>query len=106
MFCGMYIPIWIYTALLLGGGFMGYLKKDSLPSLIMGVVFSLFLTVFTYHYSKGKKWAGSWLLMTVLVLDSFFSWRYIKTHSLMPAGLFTILSSILLVIIYLQIKKR
>lgn len=102
----MYVAIWIYTALLLGGGIIGYLKKGSIPSLVMGVVFSLLLTFFTVQYSKRKKWASSWLLLTVLILDFFFSWRYIKTQALMPAGIFTVLTSILLVIIYLQTKKR
>jgi uncharacterized membrane protein (UPF0136 family) len=102
----MYIAIWLYTALLLGGGVMGYLKKGSLMSLVMGVVFSLLISLWTVLHAKGRKWAGSWLLLTVLVLDSFFSWRYIKTEALMPAGIFTILSSILLIIIYLQIKNR
>jgi uncharacterized membrane protein (UPF0136 family) len=101
----MYISIFIYTALLLVGSFIGYYKAGSIASLVMGLAFSLFLTLFTLQYRKGKNWAGQMLLLTVLVLDCFFSWRFIKTHALLPAGLLTVLSSILLVIIYLRIKK-
>lgn len=101
----MVISIFIYTTLLLIGGVMGYVKAGSVMSLVMGVVFSLFLTIFVIQFKQGKSWAGQCLLLTVLILDGFFSVRYIKTQALMPAGLFTVLSSILLVIIYLSTKK-
>ncbi len=101
----MYISIFIYTALLFAGGIMGYVKSGSVMSLAMGTLFSLFLTLFTLQYQRGKRWAGQCLLLTVLLLDGFFSVRYLKTQALMPAGLFTVLSSILLVIIYLRTKK-
>ncbi len=102
----MYILTFIYTSLLLIGSFIGFYKAGSAASLMMGLIFSFFLVVFTLLYKKGKNWAGQCLLLTVLALDSFFSWRYVKTHALMPAGVFTILSSILLVVIYLHINKR
>lgn len=101
----MYISTFIYIILLLTGSFIGYYKAGSCASLAVGLPFSALLTLFTLLYRKGKKWAGQWLLLTVLILDSFFSWRFMKTHALFPAGVFTILSSILLVIIYLRLKK-
>lgn len=102
----MYISIFIYTTLLLVGSFMGYYKVGSIASLLMGLVFASLLTLFTLQYRKGKSWAGQLLLLSVLVLDTFFSWRFFKTQALFPAGLFTVLSSILLIIIYLHTKKR
>ncbi|MGD0665081.1 MAG: TMEM14 family protein [Rhabdochlamydiaceae bacterium] len=102
----MFIFIWVYIALLLSGSFIGFYKAGSVMSLVMGVVFTVLLTYFTLQYRKGKIWAGQCLLLTVLALDSFFSWRYLKTHALMPAGVFLVLSSILLVLIYFHTKKR
>jgi uncharacterized membrane protein (UPF0136 family) len=102
----MFIFIWVYIALLLSGSFIGFYKAGSVMSLVMGVVFTVLLTLFTLQYRKGKNWAGQCLLLTVLALDSFFSWRYLKTHALMPSGLFLVLSSILLVLIYFHTKKR
>jgi uncharacterized membrane protein (UPF0136 family) len=102
----MYTSIFIYTALLLTGSFIGYYKAGSVASLGMGLLFGSLLVLFTLLYKKGKNGAGQCLLLTVLVLDSFFSWRFMKSHALLPAGLFAILSSILLIIIYLQTKKR
>jgi uncharacterized membrane protein (UPF0136 family) len=102
----MYIFIWVYTALLLAGSFMGYYKAGSVMSLVMGVVFTVLLTLFTLQYRKGKNWAGQCLMLTVLALDSFFSWRFLKNPALFPSGAFLVLSSILLVVIYLHIKKQ
>jgi uncharacterized membrane protein (UPF0136 family) len=97
----MFIFIWVYILLLLSGSFIGFYKAGSVMSLVMGVVFTVLLTLFTLQYRKGKNWAGQCLLLTVLALDSFFSWRYLKT-----SGLFLVLSSILLVLIYFHTKKR
>ena len=102
----MYIVTFIYTALVVIGSFIGYYKAGSSASLGMGLIFGFFLVLFTLLYRKGKNWAGQCLLLTVLALDSFFSWRFIKTQALMPAGIFVVLSSIVLVIIYLHTKKR
>jgi uncharacterized membrane protein (UPF0136 family) len=101
----MYIVTFIYTALILVGSFVGYYKAGSSASLIMGLASGALLTLFTLLYRSGKNWAGQWLLLTVLALDSFFSWRFMKTHAFMPAGLLAILSSALLVVIYLHTKK-
>lgn len=101
----MYTAIFIYIALLLTGSFIGFYKAGSVMSLVMGLVFSSLIVLFTLLYRQNKKWAGQLLLLTILILDLFFFWRYSKTGALMPAGLFSVLSSILLVITYLRIKK-
>ncbi len=102
----MYISIFIYIALLVAGSFIGYYKAGSSASLMMGLSFAALMILFTILLRQGKTWAGQALLGVVLALDFFFSWRYMKTHHLMPAGLFSILTSILLVIIYLRLRKR
>jgi uncharacterized membrane protein (UPF0136 family) len=102
----MYVITLLFTVLLLVGSFMGYYKAGSVASLVMGLVFTFLLTSFTLLYRKGRQWAGQALLLSVLALDTFFCWRYIKTQALFPGGFFVILTSILLVIIYLHIKKR
>lgn len=102
----MYILIFIYTALLLTGSLVGYFKAGSTPSLIMGVLSTLLLTLLTLLYRRGSKLAGSGLLLIVLALDAFFSWRFIKTLSLFPAGFFSLFSTILLIVISLRFKKK
>lgn len=106
----MYIFILVYTALLLTGGLIGYFKAHSTPSLLMGILSTFFLILFTVLYQKssklGARRAGYGLLFTVVILDAFFSWRWIKTLALFPAGFFSILSTILLITLALHIQKR
>lgn len=72
----------------------------------MGLVFATLMTLLTLLLRKGRSWAGQALLGVVLVLDCFFSWRYIKTQTLVPSGIFSILTAILLIVIYLKLRKR
>ena len=103
----MYILISVYTLLILVGGFIGYFKAGSTPSLIAGLVSSFLLTLLTLLYRKRVyPWAGPALLIVVLALDSFFTWKFIKTLSLVPSGALSLLSTILLIIIALRIKSE
>jgi uncharacterized membrane protein (UPF0136 family) len=102
----MYISIFIYTLLLLTGSLIGYFKAGSQISLLMGVLSTIFLTLFTLLLYKGHKAAGIPLLTVVLLLDSFFSWRFIQTLKPFPPGIFSLLSTILLIIIALKIQKQ
>jgi uncharacterized membrane protein (UPF0136 family) len=103
----MYILISLYALLLFIGGFIGYFKAASLPSLLMGLISTILLILFTLLYrNKALQWAGSALLITVLALDSFFTWRFIKTFSLFPSGFFSLFSTILLIVIALKISKK
>jgi uncharacterized membrane protein (UPF0136 family) len=102
----MYILTFIYIAFLLTGSFIGYYKAGSVASLVMGFIFATLMTLLTLLRRKGNNWAGHALLGVVLALDCFFSWRYIKTQALIPSGVFSIFTSILLIVIYLTLKKR
>ena len=102
----MYILILLYCAVLLSGSLIGYLKAGSLASLIAGSVSLLFLILFTLLYRKGKRWAGYGLIFTTLLLDAFFTFKFIKTFAFFPAGLLTLLSTILLIVIALHLSKK
>lgn len=102
----MVILILIYTGLILVGSLIGYFKAGSCPSLIAGVISTISLALFTFLYHRGIKGAGYGLLFIVLALDSFFTWRFIKTVALVPSGLLSIISTILLIIMALHIKKK
>lgn len=102
----MIILISIYTSLLFVGALIGYFKAGSLPSLFMGVGSTILFTLFTLLYRRGSKGAGTALLATVLALDAFFSWKFIKTLSLFPSGFFSLFSTILLIVIALRLQKQ
>ena len=89
----------VYAMLILVGGIIGHIKATSLASLISGIVFGLLLVGCAIALYAKKTWAPYAALIVTFVLDGFFTYRFLKTHTFMPAGLLSLLS--LLVLIYL-----
>lgn len=84
--------LWIYIALLVLGGVIGFAKAGSKASLIMSIAFAIPLTAV----------ALGALPMLVAQLDIgflfvFFSVRYAKTKKVMPGGGMAMLSLITLI---------
>ena len=84
----------IYSIMLIGGGFMGFVKAHSKWSLITGLISGLFILLSTKIGSKNPKAAYLFIASISLVLAIFFSVRYAGSHAFMPAGLMVILSSV------------
>ena len=81
------IILWIYIALLVGGGMMGLIKAGSKISLITSVTFAVLLilcefAVIRFEYAR-------WILLVLLVV---FAIRFAKTKKFMPSGLLVILT--------------
>lgn len=87
------ITTWIYAALMLVGGVVGYIQAHSIPSLISGVVFSTLLFGSGFLMFKEKKIGYVFALTLVCLLTVFFSYRFASTEKFMPAGLMTIISA-------------
>lgn len=76
-------------------GIIGYVKAQSTPSLIAGLVFGVILAVGAYLNSE-KLFAhpNSYLLLvTCIILGVAMGYRFYKTQKFMPAGLITLLSA-------------
>ncbi|MCI5051788.1 MAG: TMEM14 family protein [Simkaniaceae bacterium] len=101
-----YITLIIYTLLLISGGIVGFVKAGSIPSLAAGCGFGAILSLLTYQVIKGKVWANYGAFFVILFLDGFFWWRYYKTEAFMPAGLMLLISSVVLFILYTDLKKQ
>ncbi len=81
------IILWIYIALLVGGGMMGFVKAGSKISLISSVAFAVLLIlcefgVIRFDYAR-------WILLALLVV---FAIRFARTKKFMPSGLLVILT--------------
>lgn len=92
----------IYAALILIGGIIGFIKAQSLPSLIMGGTFALLLALSAVGMLKNYLLGQFIAIGLAALLALFFSYRFFLTMNFMPAGLIVILS---LVVIFLLLRK-
>ena len=92
----------VYAALILLGGIIGFIKAQSLPSLIMGGTFALLLALSAIGMLKNYLLGQFIALGLSTLLALFFSYRFFQTMNFMPAGLIAILS---LVVIFLLLRK-
>ena len=80
--------LWVYIALLVVGGLIGFLKAGSKISLVMSVIFAVALALFASHMLAWAMGADALLLVLLLV----FVMRYAKGRKFMPAGLMIVLT--------------
>jgi uncharacterized membrane protein (UPF0136 family) len=87
--------VWIYGALVLAGGVMGWVKARSKPSLISGIVFgaALIVTGFAIERPSGH-WTALGLAAGLTILMSV---RFAKSRKFIPAGMIALLSLVVVV---------
>jgi len=89
--------LWVYIALLMLGGLVGYLKAKSKLSLIASAAFAVALALCSLDVIQ-PDWVADLLLVALLVV---FSLRLAKTKKLMPAGLMVALTLVTLILRHL-----
>lgn len=94
--------VWIYGALVLVGGVMGWVKAKSTPSLISGLVFGSGLIFIGYGIRQGHAADVTVACIIAGLLAVIMGIRFGKTKKFMPAGLITILSVVVLVTLLLR----
>jgi uncharacterized membrane protein (UPF0136 family) len=100
------VIVCIYGLLIALGGIMGFVQSGSTISLISGSSFGVALLLCSYLIAKGKSAARYAALVLTFLLDAIFTFRFTKTLHFMPAGLLSILSLVVLIVITLQIRKN
>ena len=88
----------IYGILMAAGGVMGYVRKDSMASLIAGGLAGIALVAAAVAMMKNAYSAGWWvsLLVALLLLGRFGSVALSKGFKMMPDGMVIILSIIVI----------
>jgi uncharacterized membrane protein (UPF0136 family) len=94
-----------YALFILIGGIIGHFKAGSQASLIMGLVFGLLLMVLSVLMIKRKKPALYAAFGLTIILDVFFTYRFIHTHAIFPAAVLSIISLAMVIILGLKIRK-
>jgi uncharacterized membrane protein (UPF0136 family) len=98
-FADMPLPdllLYVYGVILILGGFMGYLKARSVPSLVAGLVCGLIAIFLGYDYVW--HFAPHCAFILALVLIFIMARRYFRTRKPMPALLIVVLSVIVAVV--------
>jgi uncharacterized membrane protein (UPF0136 family) len=78
----MTVTLWIYIALLLAGGLMGFIKGKSKASLIASTLFAIPLILAALGVIQ--PFFGDFTLFVLLI---FFAARFIQGRKFMPNGL-------------------
>jgi len=84
--------LWIYIALLIAGGLVGFLKAKSKASIIASVAFAIPLALCAADVIKFP-WAADAILIVLMI---FFGVRFAKSRKFMPNGLMNVLSALAL----------
>jgi uncharacterized membrane protein (UPF0136 family) len=97
-----HIALGIYAVLLAVGGVMGFVKARSRPSLIAGLVSAVAALAALGLALRGASFGFPLGLLLSTVLFVFFGYRYAnRNRKFMPAGLMTIVSLVVTVIMVL-----
>jgi uncharacterized membrane protein (UPF0136 family) len=105
----MKIPSWltfIYGIIILIGGFIGHVQAASTTSLIMGLVFGILLLLCAAGMFKDRLFPAYFGILLILILDAFFTYRWLFTFQFFPAGFFSLLSTLVLIFVVLSIRKH
>lgn len=90
----------IYAIIVAAGGVMGYLKANSLASLIAGGGAGIILAGSSIAMMKDAYQAGWWIALAVTVLLlARFGMAALKEFKMMPGGLVIIMSLIVLAVL-------
>jgi len=97
------ITVIIYALLVFAGGVIGYIKSQSVASIVMGSLFGIGLGISAAGILKNCKISHYLACGLTLCLAIFFTYRFFHSFAFMPAGLMSVLS---LVVLGILIKKN
>jgi uncharacterized membrane protein (UPF0136 family) len=84
---------YIYGALLVAGGFIGYKKAHSMPSLVLGSASGILAIILAFTGTHGHDLISLFLLSAEsILLSAFFYTRFQKTNKFLPGGLMFVAS--------------
>ena len=97
----------IYGLFVLTGGLIGFLKANSLPSLIMGASFGIGLMVSGRAILRNSLFSVYIAIGLAFILTVFFGYRFLNSSIFMPSGLMVLLSFMTLIALFVgNLKKK
>jgi len=100
------IYFFVFGALTIVGGIVGYLKAGSVASIIAGSITGVLLLVAAFLLPEHRTIGLATALIVSLLLAAQFVPKFLQTGRVMPAGLMSILSAIgIIAVIVAWVKK-
>lgn len=96
----------IFGALTIVGGVIGYVKAQSVPSIIAGSITGVLLLIAGYILPEHRAAGLITALIVSLLLAAQFVPKLIRTGKVMPAGLMSILSVIGIIVALVAWLKK
>jgi len=96
----------LYGLLILAGGFIGHIKAASTVSLLVGIIFGIFLLLSAIGMFKDHLFPAYFGLLLILLLDAFFTYRWLYTLKFFPAGILCLISFAVFIIIAILIRNH
>jgi len=84
----------IFGLLTIAGGIVGYIKAGSAASVIAGAITGVLLLVAAFLLPAHQAWGLGTALIVSLLLLGYFGPKYLRTGTVMPAGMMSVLSII------------
>lgn len=91
----------VYGLTLLMGGTIGYIKAQSMISLLSGLIFGLIIIASGTSLLNGSSWGLMVGTITTALLSIIFIVRFLNSYKWMPAGIMMIVSLVVLLSIAL-----
>ena len=103
---GAKIYFFVFGALTIVGGIVGYLKAGSVASIIAGSIAGVLLLVAAFLLPEHRTIGLATALIVSLLLAAQFVPKFLQTGRVMPAGMMSILSAIgIIAVIVAWVKK-
>ena len=95
-----------YGIIILIGGVIGHLKAGSAASLIMGTSFGVLLILSSFGIFRDHLFPAYSALLLTLILDAFFTYRWLFSLKFIPSGLLAVISLIVLFLLVSLMKTH
>lgn len=96
----------IYGLLIFIGGIIGHVKAASCASLVMGILFGILLLASSYLLYRKQAVGAYATVFLLLLLDGFFTYRFLKTFRFFPSGFFMLLTLLVLILVVALLRKK
>lgn len=96
----------IYGIFIFLGGLMGHIKAGSTVSLVSGAVFGVLLVLASFGMFRDHLLPAYFSLILTLLLDAFFTYRWLLTFQFMPSGLMSVITLGVLIVLLVLLRSH